>query len=182
MTELHMQRNRSNRSNPCKMPRILLFEDTNRIFLHSSNGRLKVLFEDSNRIFLHSSEVDPKCTCEGKVENCICKDLDIVIRIKDDSPTELLQVSGWYLVNRNHAKMPKVILFEDTSRVFVHDSKECFKVFFEDPYRVFMHTSTEGFKCSCDKKVKNCICMGCNIVIRTKIHLQGLQDCDLSDW
>ena len=76
------------------MPRILLFEDTNRIFLHSSNGRLKVLFEDSKHIFLHSSEVHPKCTCEGNIENCICMDLDIVIRIKDDSPTELLQVSG----------------------------------------------------------------------------------------
>ena len=78
--------------------------------------------------------------------------------------------------------MPKVILFEDTIQIFVHDSKECFKVFFEDTYRVFMHNSTEGFKCSCDKKVKNCICMGCNIEIRTKLHLQGLQDCDLSDW
>ena len=34
-------------SNQCKMPRILLFEETNRIFLHNSNGRLKVLFEEN---------------------------------------------------------------------------------------------------------------------------------------
>ena len=76
--------------------------------------------------------------------------------------------------------MPKVILFEQTSRVFVYDSKDVFKVYFEETPRVFIHNSTKGFKCSCDNK--NCICMSYDIVNMTKLHLQGFeQDCDLAN-
>ena len=76
--------------------------------------------------------------------------------------------------------MPKVILFEDTSQVFVYDSKDGFKVYFEETPRVFIHNSTKGFKCSCDNK--NCICTSYDIVNMTKLHLQGFeQDCDLAN-
>ena len=76
--------------------------------------------------------------------------------------------------------MPKVILFELTSRVFVRDHPDGFKVYFEDIPRVFTHGSTKAFKCSCEKK--NCIHMGFDIANLTKIHLQGVpESCDLAN-
>ena len=76
--------------------------------------------------------------------------------------------------------MPKVILFELTSRVFVFDSQDGFKVYFEDIPCVFTHNSTKAFKCSCEKK--NCIHMGFDIANLTKIHLQGIpESCDLAN-
>ena len=76
------------------MPRILLFEETNRIFVFNDNGRIKVLFEHNKAIFLHEIRVYPRCNCGLSVQDCICMELDIVIRIVDDMPTELLTVSG----------------------------------------------------------------------------------------
>ena len=76
--------------------------------------------------------------------------------------------------------MPKVILFEQTSRIFVFDSKDGFKVYFEETPRVFTHNSTKGFKCSCDNK--DCIHMGYDIANITKLHLQGIpESCDLAN-
>ena len=76
------------------MPRTLLFEETNRIFVFNDNGRIKVLFEHNKAIFLHENHVYPKCNCGLSAQDCICMNLDLVIRIVDDQPTELLTVSG----------------------------------------------------------------------------------------
>ena len=54
--------------------------------------------------------------------------------------------------------MPKVILFEMTSRVFVRDHPDGFKVYFEDIPRVFTHGNTKGFICNCGK-------INCSIVM-----------------
>ena len=72
--------------------------------------------------------------------------------------------------------MPKVILFKQTSRIFIYDSK----VYFEETPRVFTHKNTKGFKCSCDNK--DCIHMGYDIANITKLHLQGIpESCDFAN-
>ena len=81
------------------MPRTLLFEETNRIFVlerwdDNGNGTIKVVFEHNKAIFLHENHVYPKCNCGLNAQDCICMNLDLVIRIVDDQPTELLKVSG----------------------------------------------------------------------------------------
>ena len=76
------------------MPRIILFEERNRVFVFNDNGRLKVIFEHNISIFLHESRTHTRCNCGLSVENCICMNLDIVIKIKDDMPAELMSVSG----------------------------------------------------------------------------------------
>ena len=88
------------------MPRTLLFEETNTIFTLRSwddksekfgkglTGSIKVIIEHNKRIFLHENNKYPKCNCELSAQDCICIDLDLVIRIVDDQPAELLTVSG----------------------------------------------------------------------------------------
>ena len=160
------------------MPRILLFEDTNRIFLHSSNGRLKVLFEDNSLVFMHNSEVDPKCICEGKVENCICKDLDFGIRIKNDSSTELLQVSGWYHVDQIHARCPGYFSMKTPVVSFCTTVKKALRYSLKTPIVSFCTTVQKALSAVVRRKLKtafaraailwsgqNCTCKEFKIVI-----------------
>ena len=84
------------------MPRTLLFEETNTIFTLRSwddngkglTGSIKVIIEHNKRIFLHENNKYPKCNCELSAQDCICIDLDLVIRTVDGQPAELLTVSG----------------------------------------------------------------------------------------
>ena len=76
--------------------------------------------------------------------------------------------------------MPKVILFEMTSRVFIRDHPDGFKVYFEDIPRVFTHGNTKGFVCNCGKI--NCVHSGFDIANRMNVHLQGPpESCDLAN-
>ena len=77
------------------MPRTLLFEETNTIFVcRNWDGEVKVIIEHNKRIFLHENNKYPKCNCKLSAQDCICIDLDIVIRTVDGRPAELLTVSG----------------------------------------------------------------------------------------
>ena len=84
------------------MPQTLLFEETNTIFTLRSwddngkglTGSIKVMIEHNKRIFLHENNKYPKCNCKLSAQDCICLDLDLVIRSVDGRPYELLTVSG----------------------------------------------------------------------------------------
>ena len=79
-----------------KMPRTLMFEESNTIFVLRSleTGKIKWFIEHNKRIFLHENNKYPKCNCKLSAQNCICLDLDLVIRSVDGRPYELLTVSG----------------------------------------------------------------------------------------
>ena len=76
--------------------------------------------------------------------------------------------------------MPKVVLFETISRVFIRDHPDGFQVYFENVQRVFTHENTDGFVCNCGKV--NCVYSGFNIANRMNVHMQGpSQNCDLAN-
>ena len=78
------------------MPLTLMFEESNTIFVLRSleTGKIKLFVEHNKRIFLHENNKYPKCNCKLSAQNCICLDLDLVIRSVDGRPYELLTVSG----------------------------------------------------------------------------------------
>ena len=79
-----------------------MFEESNTIFVLRSwdnngtglTGKIKWFVEHNKRIFLHENNKYPKCNCKLSAQNCICLDLDLVIRSVDGRPYELLTVSG----------------------------------------------------------------------------------------